>query len=376
MRWTEAQAGMTLLGVLKRAALVAVVLGVVGCGPTEKTGGPEPIKRHLVYEKVVGEAGIWIADVDGTRRRLLVRDGQLPVLSPDGKFVAYFADCRASNLGCTYVVSTSGGKPRLLSTRRLDEAITWSPTSERVASISAFGGREYQQGDEEDELVSIDVVSGEEVTLARAAQFFGWSFSPDGQRVVFARAGRTAEGYISEDVELFLTTADGGETRRITETGANSHPVWGPTSIAFAKYNPVENEGGPSEIWQIQPDGTGRMRITKPLPKRFVGQGHGGLVPIDWSEDGSALLAGLVGNSGTEPIAVDPETGTARELGRLGRPFGADTIALSRDGRSVLIQDGSFAEVPPEKMTVLIVPYQGGKPTLVARRARTPSWNR
>jgi dipeptidyl aminopeptidase/acylaminoacyl peptidase len=359
---------MTLLGLLKRAALVAVVLGVVGCEPMEKAGGPEPIRRHLVYEKVVGDTGIWIADVDGTRPRLLVRDGQLPVLSPGGKLVAYFADCRASNLGCTYVVSTSGGKPRLLSTRRLDEAITWSPTSVRIGSISAFGGREYQQGNEEDELVTIDVPSGEEVTLARAAQFFGWSFSPDGERVVFARAGRTAEGYVSEDIDLFVTAADGGETRRITETGDSSVPVWGPKSIAFAKYNRFDNEGGRSEIWQIQPDGTGRTRV--------IGHGHGGLFPIDWSEDGSALLAGLVGNSGSEPIAVDPETGAARKLGRFGRPWGSDTIALSRDGRSVLIQDGSFADVPPEKMTVLIVPYRGGKPTLVARGARTPSWNR
>lgn len=361
---------------LKGAALVVVVLGLVGCEPTEKTVGPEPSKRYLVYEKVVGQTGIWLADVDGTRARLLVRGGQLPVLSPDGKLVAYFADCGASNLGCTYVVSTSGGKPRLLSTRRLDEAITWSPTSERIGSISAFGGREYQQGDEEDELVTIDVASGEEVTLARAAQFFGWSFSPDGERVVFARVSRAEDGYFSEDVDLFVTAADGSEARRITETGDSSYPVWGPNSIAFAKHDAAENEGGQAAIWQIQPDGSGRTRITKPLPKRVVGQGHGGLFPIDWSEDGYALLAGLLGNSGSEPIAVDPETGKARKLGQFGRPWGSDTIALSRDGRSVLVQDGSFADVPPEKMTVLIVPYEGGKPKLVARGARTPSWNR
>jgi Tol biopolymer transport system component len=264
----------------------------------------------------------------------------------------------------------------LLTTTRLDEAIKWSPTGERIGSISAFGGREYQQGDEEDELVSVDVSSGEEVTLARAAQFFGWSFSPDGERVVFARVSRTAEGYFSEEINLFVTAADGGETRRITATGDSSDPVWGPMSIAFAKSNLFETKGGASEIWQVHPDRTGGTRITKSLPQRFVGQGHGGLFPIDWSDDGSALLAGLAGNWGSEPIAVDPETGTARELGRFGRPWGSKTIALSRDGRSVLIQDGSFADVPPEKMTVLIVPYQGGKPALVVRGARTPSWNR
>jgi Tol biopolymer transport system component len=368
---------MTLHGVLKRAALVAVAVAVVGCGPTEKEAGPEPVKRHLVYEKVTGETGIWIADVDGNRPRLLVRDGQLPMISPDGKWVAYFAECSASDFACTYVISTLGGKPRLLSTRRLDEAITWSPTSERIGSISAFGGHEYDGG-EDDELVSIDVASGEEVTLARAPQFFGWSFSPDGERVVFARVSRTEEGYFSEDIDLFVTAADGGEIRRITETGDSSDPVWGPKSIAFAKGNLLDMEGRPSEIWQIQPDGTGRTSITRPLPKRFVGQGHGGLVPIDWSEDGSALLAGLVGNWGSQPIAVDPETGAAHELGRFGRPWGSNTIALSHDGSAVLVQDGSFAEVPPEKMTVSIVLDEGGEPkrTLVASGARHPSWNR
>lgn len=332
----------------------------------EETGGPEPIKRHLVYEKVVGETGVWIAEVDGTRPRLLVRDGQLPVISPDGKLVAYFAQCQASKLGCTYVVSTSGGEPRVLSTTRLDEAITWSPNSDTVTSISAFGGREDQQGDAEDALVSIDVESGEEVTLARAAQFFGWSFSPDGERVVFARVRRTADGYFSEDVDLFLTAADGGETRRLTAEGDSSYPVWGPKSIAFAR--------SLSEIWQIQPDGTGRARITSPLPKEL--ERRDGLFPIGWSEDGNVLLAGLLDNWGSQPIAVDPETGATRELGRFGRPLGADTICLSRDGHAALIQDGVRPHVPREKMSVLVVPSQRGKPTIVVRGARTPSWNR
>ena len=214
--------------------------------------------------------------------------------------------------------------------------------------------------------MSIDVESGEEVTLARAAQFFGWSFSPDGERVVFARVGRTADGYFSEDVDLFVTAADGGETRRVTATGDSSYPVWGPTSIAFAK--------SLSEIWQIQPDGTGRARITRPLPTQF--ERRDGLFPIDWSEDGGVLLAGLLDDWGSQPVAVDPETGATHELGRFGRPLGADTLRLSRDGRSALIQDGVRPHVPREKMAVLVVPYPRGKPTRTVRGARSPSWNR
>jgi Tol biopolymer transport system component len=342
----------------------------------EKTGGQDPINRHLVYEKLIGEKGIWMAEADGSQPRLLVRNGQLPVISPDGKWVAYFSDCSAAELGCTYLVSTSGGKPRLLSTRRLEE-ITWSPTSERIGSIFVWGGHKEQQPGDEDELVSIDVASGKQVTLARAPQFFGWSFSPDGKNVAFAPASRTEEGYYSEDIDLFVTAADGGEIQRITNTGDASDPVWGPKSIAFARYPLLKDDKrDPSEIWQIQPDGTDLTSITKPLPKRFVEDGYGGLVPIDWSEDGGTLLAGLAGNWGHEPIAVDPENGAARELGRFGRPWGANTVAGSRDGRWVLVHEGSFAEVQAENRTVLIVPYEGGKPVVVARGAWAASWNR
>lgn len=342
---------------------------------TEK---PESIERHLVYEKLIGEKGIWIADADGTRPRLLVRDGSVPSISPDGKWVAYFAECNeraGSDLPCTYLISTSGGKPRLLSARRLDDAMTWSPTSDRVGSISAFGGHEYDQG-EDMQLVTIDIASGEDVIAAEAREFFGWSFSPDGKSIVFAPATIGEDGYAGEDIDLYVTAADGGEPRQITANGDASAPVWGPKSIAFAKYVPVGKSGGVSEIWQVQPDGTGRESITKPLPKRFVDEGHGGLVPIDWSEDGRVLLAGLGGNWGTEPIAVDPATGQVRELGRFGRPWGASTIALSQDGGWGLVQDGSYAEVSAEDRTVVIVSSDGGNPNVVARGAWIPSWNR
>lgn len=354
----------------KGAALLALVI-IAGCGSSAASNKPETIERHLVYEKLTSERGIWIADADGTRPRLLVQKGSAPSISPDGKWVAYFAECSGragSALPCTFLVSPSGGEPRLLSTRRLDDQITWSPTSERVGSISAFAGHEYQQpGDDDDELVTIDVASGEEVTVAHAPQFFGWSFSPDGESVVFAPATRTAEGYFSEDVDLFVTAADGGEIRRVTDTGYSSDPVWGPKSIAFAKGNLLDMEGEP-EIWQIQPDGTGRRSIT--------GQAHAGLIPIDWSEDGSVLLAGFGNKWGAQPVAVDPETGATRELGRFGRPWGASTIALSRDGGWVLVQDGSYAHVSAKDRTVLIVPSNGGEPKVVARGAWVPTWNR
>jgi hypothetical protein len=77
---------------------------------------------------------------------------------------------------------------------------------------------------------------------------------------------------------------------------------------------------------------------------------------------------------GAEPWAIDPQSGKLRALGR--GEF-TDTVAISGDGRSVLADTyppmGGASE---ESATVLIVPYAGGKPTVVARGARSPSWNR
>jgi dipeptidyl aminopeptidase/acylaminoacyl peptidase len=353
------ETGMAPCGVLTRPALLAFVVITAGCGSPDKAGALEPVERYLVYEKAIGEKGIWIADVDGSSPRLLFRDGQLPVISPDGKWVAYFGDCTASDFGCTYVVSTAGGKPRLLTSRRIDEEVTWSPTSDRIVSISAPSEEQPEQY-----LVSIDVASGDDVTLARGG-FLGWSFSPDGKRIVFALGDA---GLATFETDLYVTMPEGG-AERITDTGNSSYPVWGPDSIAFAKQV--------QELWRIQPDGTGLTRVTGPLPKRLVARhGRGGLIPIDWSEDGRVLLAGLTGDRGTEPMAVDPETGSIRDLGLFGRPFGVATNALSRDGRSALVKDGAFAETPLEQARLLIVPVEGGKATVVASGIRTASWNR
>jgi hypothetical protein len=100
-------------------------------------------------------------------------------------------------------------------------------------------------------------------------------------------------------------------------------------------------------------------------------QGCVGLAPVGWSEDGRALLAAWLCEFSGEPVAVDPETGKIRLLGG-----GAYEGELSRDGRFVLVEGGGGADPSPEEQTVLIVPYAGGKPDIVATGARAPSWNR
>jgi WD40-like Beta Propeller Repeat len=362
--------------VLKRAALLTVVLVTAGCGSVERAAGPkpnsrEPIARHLVYEKLLGERGVWIADVDGSNARLLVRDGRAPVISPDGKWVAYVGGCAAEDeYQCkgTFVVSTSGGKPRTLSSDvdiRRPVVSAWSPDSKHVVVLRGY---------EEPVLVSIDLASGKELKLAEGVSW-EWSFSPDGKQIVFARAGPGVHASGMKRTDLFVVESAGGEPKQITETGDSLAPVWGPKSIAFARLVP-DGEWGRSEIWQVQPDGSGLKTITGPLPEPYRGDGgdgSDGLIPVAWSEDGRALLSAWLWGSAL-PVAVDPDTGEIREL--LDQPL-AYAVAIARDGRATLAYTypsiGGFDE---DSATVLIVPYAGGKAKIVARGAGSPSWNR
>jgi dipeptidyl aminopeptidase/acylaminoacyl peptidase len=355
--------------VLKRAALLALVLVTAGCGSAEKAGRPQPVEgipaeRHLVYEKLAGQ-DIWIADAGGGNPRLLARNGRTPVISPDGRWVAYVGCDDEDRCAGTFVVSTSGGKPRKVSTDMglgPRVADTWSPDSKRLVLLRGGLGQTT--------LVSIDVASGKELILAKDSPGI-WSFAPDGKQIVYAR---TRGGEASD---LFVVDSTGGEPKQITHTGDALEPVWGAKGIAFAR----EVEKGDSfgdEIWQVQPDGSGIETITGPLRKPYLGDGGNGsegLVPVSWSENGRALLGAWLLGSDSIPIAVDADGGKFRALA--GAAEYMHTFDISADGRTALVSTfppiGGWSD---DTATVLIVPYAGGRPTVVAHGAATPSWNR
>jgi WD40 repeat protein len=351
----------------KGAVLLALAI-VVGCGSSMATDKPEPIQGHLVYEKLIGKRGVWIADVDGGNPQLLVRDGRSPVISPDGEWVAYVGGCDSDGEDVckgTFVVSTSGGEPRKVASDvhlRPAPSCTWSPDSKRIVVT-----RGSTAADET--LVSIDLASGKESKVATGGSW-GWTFSPDGKQIAYAQAVEASDGV---RVDLFVVDSAGGEPNQITDTGDSAAPVWGPTSIAFSRLVPA-GDWGRSEIWEIQPDGSGRKTITGRLPDQLRRDGFDGLAPVAWSDDGRALLSGWTSGSGAIPAAVDPETGEIREI--VENEF-AHAVAISRDGRVALAYTyppiGGFEE---DTATVLIVPYDGGKPMVVARGAGSPSWNR
>lgn len=87
----------------------------------------------------------------------------------------------------------------------------------------------------------------------------GMNVSPDGKRVVYTVAYYSVPENKSNR-EVFVMNADGSDNKQITKTGfAENEAVWikGGTKIAF-----LCNESGSSQLWEMNPDGTDRKRLS------------------------------------------------------------------------------------------------------------------
>jgi hypothetical protein len=340
---------------------LVVCLVVGGCAwtesPDEEPPAP-PVVQRIVYMKfLLGPNEVWVARVDGAGKRRLAA-GSAPAISPDGRWVAFEGGREATFEPRFYkdlmLVPTAGGRPRVL--LRGARGPVWSPDSERVAVLQDLDDRRRA-------LVVSDITTGKATTVARGP-IDDVSFSPRGDEIAYSR------GEVFGKVDVYVSDADGGNERRVTDDGSSAYPVWGPREIAFARIVPYRGWGA-HEIWLVRSDGSGRRLLTK-TPRALLGQGIVGLVPVAWSADGRALLAGLANEFGAVPYAVNPQTGSVHRIGELD--YAASPDGLSRDGRFVLVSYTPTEQ--PARARIEVVPYAGSPGRVIARRAGDASWNR
>ena len=364
LRATLIANGYTCIGVKRLLVSLVCSLLVGGCawtdsGDSDRASEARPVARLIAYTKYLpgGKAEIWVARVDGSGKRRLA-EGRSPAISPDGRWVVFEGGREAVFEPRFYrdllLGATAGGRPRLLV--RGARRPVWSPDSKRVAALQDLDDRRSA-------LLSIAIETGAATTIARGP-INDVSFSPRGDEIAYAR------GAVFGKVDVYVADADGGGERRVTKDQQSAYPVWGPREIAFARIVPYRGWGA-HEIWLVRPDGS-RRRLLAKTPRSLLGQGIVGLVPVAWSADGRALLAGQANEFGLVPFAVDAQTGSVRRIGDYS--YHASPIWLSRDGRFVLVSD-SGVEVT-RHTRVEVVPYEGGAARLLARRAGEASWNR
>ena len=120
----------------------------------------------------------------------------------------------------------------------------------------------------------------------------------------------------------------------------------------------------------MRPDGSG---------KRLLAGGHDdlrqaevGIEPVEFSRDGRRLLACLGYEFACPPVTFSLPGGQGHVL-RVGRRGeSAYAAAISRSGTQVLAEVGKLE--PPYRVVVL--PFAGGTPRVLARNAAGPTWSR
>jgi hypothetical protein len=196
----------------------------------------------------------------------------------------------------------------------------------------------------------------------------GFSFSPDSRSLAYGTSGRSDAFDAPSDI--YAVGLDTDTKYRVTRDRKSLNPLWGPKGdIVFDRQTPREGDAPKYNLYAIHPDGGSLHRITAlKIPPLLSG-----LVPVELSADGTRLLAEFVGQDTSVGFAVNPATGRTRSLSK-NMETGFVAADLSADGRTVLGMTGGAD--PSNRHDVVTVPYAGGKPTVLVRRAAYPDWSR
>lgn len=313
---------------------------------------------------------VWVATADGGQPTRL-GPGLDPLLAPNGEAVAagLFGATPNSEQGSALGIYSTArpakptGEYLSLSTVTATP-LAWSPDSRYLAvdeQSTAVTNSAAGSG-----LVVIDTSTGTMTTIARG-QIYGASFAPDGSdRLVFARSPSLV---LTAPTNLYTSGPDGSGVRPITHNGRSLNPVWGPRYIAYDRERPRKNDASVFQIWLASPSGGASRRLTGISVRALVE----GLVPLEFSADGSRLLTQFEGQDTSEAWTVLVSSGRVHRLSVRGQPVMA--AGISGDGRTVLIDEKGF-EGPPSGGRVSSIPFVGGRPRVLVAHGSQASWNR
>jgi len=337
------------------ALLLAVLLAV-----------PAAAQATLAYVRDPLHPAVFVANDDGSGAKKL-DSGEAPHVSPDGNWVAYLRQ-GPKNAQELKLAPAAGGPSRTLMVGwREPFYLSWSPDSTRVAALRGpeLGKRK---------LVVIDVATGAQQIVAQGF-FSGFSFSPSGFELVYAKAGSEkfpprSDVFRTETPPPGVVNVQAPQTYRLTKDHRSSFPLWGPTKIVFVKtLDANKRKYGPkNELYLMNPSGKGVKRLTHTKVPQLLQ----GLFPTDWSADGNRLLAEFEGQDTSYAVEVNPRTGAQKPVAAAGEQGFVGT-ALSSDGTQVLGYTGGFD--PGSKHDVVSIPFGGGRAKVLAKNAFLPDWS-
>lgn len=326
---------------------------------------PPAAHATLAFVKNPLKPVVYVAANNGSKQKRVAR-GTEPKVSPDGDEVAYLRPARGPlgqrQMELALAAVSGSAAPRLLAVEI--EGLTtfaWSPDSDMIAAVQV-------EEDGRQRLNLIDLVRNTQRTVAKG-YFSGASFSPDGERIVYARARNERFPFHGD---VYRADVVGGKPVVLTRDHRSLEPLWGPRGqIVFVKQLGAERRkfGPKNELFLMNAEGRRVRRLTRTNVDPLLL----GLTPVDWSANGRRLLAEFVGQDTSYAVAVNARTGKQRALTR-DLESGFSGAALSADGRFALGATGGFEPGPDHD--VAKVPFGGGRPRLLVRNAFLPDWSR
>ena len=330
---------------------------------------PATSDATLVFTRNPFSPTVYVANDNGSSARKLGA-GSNPRVSPDGQTVVFYRFGKGSQPSELMVAPASGGAPKQLASGWQDPFFfAWSPDSTTIAVL--LGPEVGKQ-----RLTTIDLATGAQRLVANG-YFDGFSFSPDGTELVYSKAGSEnfpaySDIYRVEILPPGAVSVAAVTPQRLTSDHRSSSPLWGPSErIVFVKHLGEKSRkyGPKNDLFLMDPDGRSVKRLTHTKVAPLLS----GLSPIEWSANGSRLLAEFGGQDTTYAVTVNPKTGAERALTKQ-REVGFVGTALSKNGKFVLGSLGGFEPGPGHK--VVRIPYAGGKPKVLANNASEADWSR
>lgn len=294
-----AQSRLILLALVVQAVFVASVCRMSLAQPPDPPVKPpqEIIPSQKATGRIAfitsneGELDIYVLDDNGQNLRRLTQNtgyNSQPAFSPDGSRIVFVSDRDGDNE--IYIMNSDGThQKRLTDNPANDYHPSFSPDGKQIVFVSTRDVR----GPARPYLMNIDGSNVREVTLGgarRGGQYpnfggpagrlvfsggvvfiadnngaqvrrvtqesgYGARLSSDGEKIVFARQ---VEG---GDSEIFLVNADGsGETRLTYSEGIDEAPAFSPDGKQIAFYSTYEGGG---HIYMMNLDGSNVRRLTK-----------------------------------------------------------------------------------------------------------------
>lgn len=318
---------------------------------------PAAANATLTYTKGFSKPRVYYADNNGKGGRQ-IGIGRNAHISPDGETVIYEKETKSGAEMRLYSIPLGKGQ-RLLNPWRESFVFAWSPDSSMIAALQGpLNGKAT--------LRIIDLENGKR-TKVGTGYFNGVSFSPESDELVYGLANTPAYPPKSD---IFKYSIETGKTVKLSHNGTSVSPLWSPNGqIVFARQLGAKSRkyGPANQLFVMNEEGQRISQVTHTQVDLFAQ----GLSPVAFSENGNRLLTEFAGQDQSYAVAVNMVTGAEKPLTN-NPETGFVGAAISPDGQTVLGTTGiGFGGNPHPK--VVIVPFGGGKQTVLVNGAYEPS---